>query len=469
MQQLYRNSGYLYAQVQPAIERQPAENGEPPTVAVSWNVQEGQLAFIDEVRITGNTYTHEDVIRGQLTVLPGDVYSDDRILQSYQRISGLGFFEAPLPLPGIEPDPETGDVDITFEVVERQTGSVNFGTSVGGATGIAGFLGYEQPNLFGQAKSGSVQWEFGSFTTNFTASYSDPAIFGSRYSGSLSVFSSSDRFFTFSEGRRHRTGAGLRFGIPLPFDIRNSRFNVGYSLSRTTYEEFDEGEVESLFSLPPGVQSTFTVGLSRNTLDHPFFPTVGTNLELETALNGGILGGDGDFQKATVLGAWYVPVGQIGGGQPGSRPIRMTLGLNVEAGSIFGDASRFPFDRFWMGGVQFGLPLRGYEETTVTPFGVIPRDASDFPLEDRIGNAYVRLSAEWAIRLNDNISLSTFYDAGNLWRKPSEINPMRLVRGAGIGVMLVTPFGPLGLDYAYGFDKPEPGWQLHFKFGQGGF
>jgi len=36
-----------------------------------------------------------------------------------------------------------------------------------------------------------------------------------------------------------------------------------------------------------------------------------------------------------------------------------------------------------------------------------------------------------------------------------------------IGVTLVTPFGPLGLDYAYGFDKRPPGWQLHFKFGQG--
>lgn len=467
VQRLYSNYGYLYAEVDPVIERQPGEDGDPPTVAVSWNIREGQPAFINEVRISGNTYTHEDVIRGQLSVLPGDIYSEDLIIQSYQRISGLGFFETPLPLPDILPDPETGDVDVTFNVVERQTGSVNFGTSVGGSTGIAGFLGYDQPNLFGQAKSGSVQWEFGSFTRNFTARYSDPSILGSRYSGSLSLFSSSDRFFTFSEGRRQRTGAGLRFGIPLPFDIRNSTFNVGYSLSRTTYDEFEEGEVESLFSLPPGVQSTFTVGLQRNTLDHPFFPTVGTRMELETALNGGILGGDGTFQKATLLGAWYVPVGQLGGGQPGSRPIRMTLGLNVEAGSIFGDASRFPFDQFWMGGVQFGLPLRGYEETTVTPSGVIPRDASDFPLENRIGNAYVRLSAEYAIRLNDNISLSTFYDAGNLWRRPGEINPMRLVRGAGIGVMLVTPFGPLGLDYAYGFDKPNPGWQLHFKFGQG--
>lgn len=467
VRRLYNNAGYLYADVRQVVERVVADNGERSAVAVAWEITEGQPAFINDVRIVGNTYTHEDVIRGQLTVLPGDVYSEDRILQSYQGISGLGFFETPLPVPSIEPDPQTGDVDITFEVKEKQTGSVNFGTSVGGVTGIAGFLGYDQPNLFGQAKSGSLRWEFGSYSRNFEASYSDPSILGSRYSGSLSLFSSSDRFFTFSEGRRHRTGSALRFGIPLPMDIRNSRFTVGYSLSRTTYSEFEEGQAESLFSLPPGVQSTVTLGLSRNTLDHPFFPTVGTRMQFETALNGGPLGGDGDFQKYTVLGAWYVPVGQLGGSEPGSRPIRMTLGLNVEAGSLFGDASRFPFDRFWMGGVQFGLPLRGYEETTVTPFGVIPRDAPGVPLDDRFGDAFLRLSAEYAIRLHDNISLSAFYDAGNVWRKPSEINPMRLVRGSGIGVMLVTPFGPLGLDYAYGFDKPVPGWQLHFKFGQG--
>ena len=35
------------------------------------------------------------------------------------------------------------------------------------------------------------------------------------------------------------------------------------------------------------------------------------------------------------------------------------------------------------------------------------------------------------------------------------------------GAQIVTPFGPIGLDYAYGFDKPVPGWQLHFRMGPG--
>lgn len=467
IESLYRNEGYLYIQVGQLVERVPAEGDGPPEVRVAWQIQEYQPAYINRVIITGNLKTHEDVIRDQILVVPGDVYNEDLLIQSYQRISSLGFFEAPLPEPKIEPVNGIGpNVDIIFEVRERQTGSINFGTALGGATGVAGFLGYDEPNLFGQAKQGHLRWEFGRYSNNFEASYADPSILGSRYSGSLSLFSSRDRFFTFSEGQRRRTGAALRFGLPL-FADRYTRFSVGYSLSRTTYEEFDEGEAESLFSLPPGVQSTVTFGVVRSALDHPFFPTVGSRQSLTADLTGGILGGDGTFQKYLFEGAWYVPVGQLGESTGGGSPIRMTLGLTAEAGAIFGDASRFPFDRFWMGGVQFGRPLRGYDETTVTPFGYIDRDAQDAPLSRRFGDAFVRLSAEYAIRLNNNISLSAFYDAGNVWRRPSEMNPTRLLRGAGLGLTLVTPFGPLGLDYAYGFDKTDPGWQLHFKFGQG--
>ena len=76
-------------------------------------------------------------------------------------------------------------------------------------------------------------------------------------------------------------------------------------------------------------------------------------------------------------------------------------------------------------------------------------------------------TTEFAMRLNDNISIQTFFDAGNVWTGPGAVNPSQLFRGAGMGIQLVTPFGPIGLDYAYGFDKTEPGWQLHFKMGPG--
>ena len=462
VQQLYRNQGYLYAQVEPVIERVEGEDGEA-AVDVGWTIREGEPAYINRVAIAGNTYTHEDVIRERLSVLPGDVYTDEAVIRSMEAIAGLGFFETPPPPPDIAPN-EEGDVDITFHVVEKQTGSLNFGTAIGGYSRLSGFLGYDQPNLFGQAKSGSLRWEFGQYSNNFQASYSDPAIAGSRVSGALSLFNSQNRYIYFEEGRYRRMGGSLRLGVPVPGD-RYTRAFVGYALTRTSYEQ--SSQPSGVFSLPPGMQSTVSLGLTRSTLNHPLFPTTGTRQEIEAQLSGGPLGGDGDFQKYTAGGSWYVPVGQVGGSQPGARPVRFTLGVTAEAGTLFGDASRFPFDRFWMGGVQFGRPLRGYDENTITPFGYFRRGSNaGLELEDRFGDAFFRLSAEYAIRFNDNLSAAAFYDAGNLWRDPLEMNPTKLFRGAGVGVMLVTPFGPLGLDYAYGFDKDVPGWQLHFKMGQ---
>jgi outer membrane protein insertion porin family len=85
------------------------------------------------------------------------------------------------------------------------------------------------------------------------------------------------------------------------------------------------------------------------------------------------------------------------------------------------------------------------------------------------------------MRVNQMFYVDAFYDAGNIWRRPQEFDPSRLFRGAGIGLAVISPLGPLGLDYAYGFDREEnvlnaagavigrrkaPKWQLHFKLGQ---
>lgn len=462
----YANEGYLYAQINPILTRHaPDKPGDDPTVDASWQIQEGTPAIVNRVSVVGNDYTYEWVVRNQIAVLPGDVYSQDRLLRSYQAISSLGFFETPMPVPEIKPL-DNGDVDITFHVKEKQTGSINFGTSVGGGVGLSGFLGYEQPNLFGQAKSGSLRWDFGRYLNSFELSYTDPALFQSQISGSLSLFNSRDRFFQFSTGRRKRLGTNLRFGFPW-HGSRFTRIFVGYGISRTKYEQFNNVSDNSLFGRPPGVQSTFSLGVTRATLDHPLFPTVGSKQSINLEANGGILGGNGNFTKLMTEGTWYVPVGQIGDQAAGGRPIRFALGLSLKAGAVFGDADAFPFDRFWMGGVQFGQPLRGYDETSITPKGYYPESSNAIYDIDRLGNAFFSMTAEYALRLNDQISLSAFYDAGNVWRKPSQIDPTKLFRGAGFGLQLVTPFGPIGLDYAYGFDKTTPGWQLHFRMGPG--
>ncbi len=467
VRELYANEGFLYAQIVPRIRKNPVEPGKPPTVDVAWEISEGVPAYIRRVAVVGNDYTYDWVVRDRVFMLPGDRYSQARVLQSYQSINSLGFFETPLPPPDIRPDPETGDVDIIFNVRERQTGSVNFGTSVGGGVGLSGFVGYEQPNLFGQAKAGRMRWDFGRYLNNFEVSLSDPALFRSVVSGSISLFNARDRFFQFTTGRRKRIGGSMNVGFPVPGAARTRVF-TGYSIARTEYVQFEGVEDASLFGLPPGTQSTLLVGIVRNTVNHPFFPTVGSRQSWNIEANGGILGGDGDFTKHTLEGSWWVPVGQLGSGGPNQAGgPQFALGLTVRAGAVFGDASRFPFDRFFLGGVQFGEKLRGYDETSITPFGFFEERAKGIAEGQRVGDAFLSLSAEYALRINDNASISAFFDAGNVWFDPGDIDPSKLFRGAGVGTTIMTPFGPIGIDYAYGFDKPEPGWQFHFKMGGG--
>ena len=461
VREAYNNEGYLYAQVEPFWQR--VEGAEEPLVEAGWRINEQRQAYVNRIVIQGNDFTYDRVIREKVFLLPGDVYSQSRLLQSYQNIQSLGFFETPLPPPDIQPT-ESGDVDIIFNIAEKQTGSVNFGTAVGGGVGLSGFLGYDQPNLFGQAKSGSIRWDFGRFINSFTLSVTDPALFQSTVSGAFSLFNSTDRFFQFSTGRRRRIGFNSRFGVPFPGSLRTRVF-LGYSLSRTRYNLFRNVDDTSLFGIPDGVLSSFSMGITRQTLNHPLFPTSGSMQSWNTELNGGPLGGQGDFVKHTAEAKWMVPVGSLGGNGTTPGGVQFALGLSLRGGALFGDASRFPFESFWMGGVQFGESLRGYDETSITPFGFFPERSPEILQVDRLGNAYFAATAEYKMVISGNIGLSAFFDAGNLWSGPEDIDLSRLNRGAGFGVQLVTPFGPIGLDYAYGFDKTEPGWQLHFRMG----
>jgi outer membrane protein insertion porin family len=463
VQERYRNEGYLYIQVNPIVSVAEADGG-PPKVDATWEVIESTPAIVNRISIVGNEYTYEWVIRNQMIMIPGDVYSQDRLLRSYQNINALGFFEAPLPFPDIEPL-DNGDVDITFHVVEKQTGSINFGTSVGGGVGLSGFVGYEQPNLFGQAKAGTLRWDFGRFLNSFEMSYTDPAMFQTRTSGTVSLFNTRDRFFQFSSGRRKRIGSTVRVGFPWP-NSQYTRLFLGYGISRTTYELFNDVNDRSLFGRPPGIQSQASIGITRSTLNHPLFPTLGSRQNINVEQNGGILGGDGQFTRVLGDGSWWVPVGSVGGSDSGGG-LSFALGLTLRGGAIFGDASAFPFERFWMGGVQFGQNLRGYDETTVTPRGFFPEGSAGVADIDRLGDAFFSLTAEYAIRMGSQLGLSLFYDAGSVWSSPSQFDPTSLFRGAGAGVQIVTPFGPIGLDYAYGFDRDFPGWQLHFRMGPG--
>jgi outer membrane protein insertion porin family len=471
IRELYANAGYLRAEVYPQVVRNPPEEGESPTVDARLLVYEGQPSYIRTVSIVGNDYTHDRVIRKVLLTLPGDVYSQQLLIQSIRNIQGLGFFETLPPGEAIQMlTRDDGDIDLVYRVREKQTGNVNFGVSAAAATGLAGFIGYDQPNLFGQAKVGHFRWLFGRRSQDIEVSFTDPEVFGSRNSLSVGLQSARDRFQTFSLGTRRQTGGFIDYGLPLR-SIRSTRFHVGYSLFNDEVSDLESFGVSPAQAglITQGTRSTVSLRLVRSTTNHPLFPTAGSVNQLSARFTGGFLGGDGDYQKYEFQSGWYAPVGQLGGGV-GSVPIELVLGLSFKGGFVFGD-NPFFVERYYGGGTQVGQQVRGYEEATITPNGHVPRNAPVSSL-DRVGESFFTATAQFGLKLTDNIFASTFLDAGNVWQTASDFNPADLLVGAGLGVSLVTPFGPIGIDYAYGFDRrdvlgrPDPGWQLHFRFGR---
>jgi outer membrane protein insertion porin family len=468
LRNLYANNGYIYAQVSPEETRRTGADGKP-VVDLRWAVREGQPATVNKIIILGNDVTHERVIREAIIMLPGDLFSRDRLIRSYQNVSNLNFFQQPLPPPDVQPSENGVDVDVVFRVEEKHTGNINFGASLGQGTGVGGFLGLEEPNLFGRGKQGRLRWQFGKNINDFTLSFTDPAIRESRISGTVSLFDSRARFTVGDLGRRRQTGGSLRLGFPF-FGSRYTRLYGSYAYQRIRYTEGSE-DLRERFRCNNCTRSSLGGSILRDTRIGLPFATGGAYTSAGLEVNGGILGGTGEYRKVDLEGRWYAPLGTMGGGGQLGAGVQFVLGLTAKSGFIFGDAGPFFTELYSLGGVQFGVPLRGYDEFAITPNGFDPTASSNQASPDAFGKAFATFSVEAGARVSQALYVSTFLDAGNVYREARQWDPTRLFRGAGFGAAVISPLGPIGIDVGYGFDrvdvtgKPNPGWQLHFKLG----
>jgi len=467
----YSNDGYIYAQIHPVTERTYAKDSSH-VVNLRLEIDEKSPATINRVEIAGNDYTVESCIRDQLLILPGDVFNQDRLVRSYQNIANLGFFETPLPPPDTRPANDSGDVDIIFRVKEKRTGNINLGASVGQGTGLGGFIGLTQPNLFGACKQGNLNWQFGRYQNNFSLSYTDPAFRQTRISTTVTAYKMLSRYIIGNLGQNNSLGASVQFGFPFR-GSRYTRLYLSYGAEAVKYTGgiYNSDSLSAALRCAACFRSTVGLTLTHDTrIDLPF-PSAGDIETFTGQFNGGILGGDANFQRYTMELRSYNTVSQFGGGLLGQQPLKLIIGLTARSGFIFGNTGGFfSTQNFVMGGTQYGEPLRGYEEFSITPAGILPGESLQ-PTVASFGNAYLSTTAELGLRINSMLYTDLFFDAGNVWAQPREFDPTRLYRGAGIGVALVTPLGPLGLDWAYGFDRVNvagrsaPAWKLHFRLG----
>lgn len=466
--ELYQNNGYMFAEVNAEQSRRMLPDSTQ-VVDLRWRINEHNPAIVRKIDIVGNEVTHERIIREAIVMLPGDLFRRDALIRSWQNISNLGFFDQSMPPPTVNPD-SLGNVDIVFHVKEKRTGNINFGASVGQGTGLGGFLGLEEPNLFGRGKHGKIQWQFGANITDFELSYTDPSLFESRVSGTATLYDSQLRYIVGDLGQQRSRGGSLQIGVPF-LGSRYTRIFASYGLQHVRY---DEGSVDlqQAYQCSPCTRSTVGLSLLHEGRIGLPFPTSGSMVSISGEQNGGILGGDADYQKLNLDTRWFTPLGTLGAkhGQLGSG-IQFTLGITAKSGFIFGNTGNFFTELYSMGGVQYGIPLRGYPEFSITPDGYNPSASSTSATPSSFGKSYAAFTTEAGARISQAIYTDIFFDAGNVYRTVEQYDPTRLFRGVGIGVAVISPLGPIGVDLGYGLDKtdllghPAPGWQVHFRLG----
>ena len=110
------------------------------------------------------------------------------------------------------------------------------------------------------------------------------------------------------------------------------------------------------------------------------------------------------------------------------------VGLSARAGAVFGDTGPFFYSQaFSVGGTQYGEPLRGYDEFSITPSGFNPNADQSQASRSSFGNAFFVGTGELGLRVNQSLYVNTFFEGGNVWNKPREFDPTRLFRSFGFG------------------------------------
>src|SRR5207237_8604609 len=108
-----------------------------------------------------------------------------------------------------------------------------------------------------------------------------------------------------------------------------------------------------------------------------------------------------------------------------------------------------------------------YDEFSITPQGYDPTAVNGQATAGSFGKAYFAMTGEIGARLSQMLYINMFVDAGNVWAHAGEFDPTRLLHGDGLGLRIISPLRPNGIDWADSFDRTDsygraaPGTKRH--------
>jgi len=475
---LYQNIGYLFFQVQPEMN---VVNGD--SLDIHFYVYEDEVATIDKVSFTGNTKTHDDVVRRTLRTIPGDKYSRSAIMRSVRELGTLGYFQSDKIKPDLNPNREDRTVDVSYTLDESgSTDNFEFSGGFGGRN--IGLILSARVNF----NNFSIQNVF-----NRSAWKPLPSGDGQKLSLGVQVTGRGYQSYSFSFQEPWLMGRPTSFGISMSYDLfkynytntrrKDELFSASISLGKRLKWPDDYFQAQTILNyqlydvvggtsfLPEGTSNILSIKevISRNSLDNFISPTRGSKLQFAFEI-APPLPKFAQFYKITTQYQHHTPISG-----------KLVLSNDIQYGYIgyLGTGQRSNFKRFYLGGTKIqqrqsfiydNIDLRGFpggNDGVISPY----RDGQAVG-----GRLYSKYSMElrYPAVNNDQVQLIpyTFFDAGNSYLDFQNFDPFNVKRSTGFGMRIFMPIlGLVDLSYGYRLDgipysNVQAGqWEFLFNIG----
>lgn len=429
---------------------------EKKTVALSFEIQEGGEVRIGRIDITGNNKSRDKVVRREMRLDEGDLYSKKALKRSYERINNLNFFESV----DLSPERRLQEpvMDLNIRVKEKMTGNLSIGGGYSSVDKLMAIAEITQGNLGGRGQLLKFKVQWGATRKIYMVSFMEPYLFDKALWGRVDVYNQDQDF----DGYKLKSnGFGLGIGKSFSEYVSGS---LRYSLDQSSIYDITtaptyllQRQIESYgYDV---TTSSLTANLSRDSRDFYLDPKTGSRNTVFVQYAGGPLGGDPSFIKSVADSAWYFPLfwdtvfmtrGRVG-------YVRSLIELPIPTG-----------ERFYVGGAG---SVRGYRYGTVGTIG--PDGPMELGLDGTLtrigGNKQLIFNIEYTFPIVPAARLKgvLFYDMGRAFSNNEALRPLQLRHSYGWGFWWLSPLGPLRFEWGYIINRKATDQPSQFEFSIG--
>jgi outer membrane protein insertion porin family len=432
--------GYAFVQIQPDLR----QDKDTKTVEVIYRIVPGKKVHIGNVIIAGNNRTLDRVVRRELFLAPGDLYSLTNLKDSRNALGRTGYFETNT-IEEKRIDDET--MDIIVQAKEAPTGNIQLGGGYGSFGGLMLSAAISDRNIFGSGITVGLNLEKSQRTSSYAFNISNPRLNDSDFSGNFGISNSSTELTEYtSTSKELSVGVGHRFN-------RYWSGNLGYSYAQVGYSNVSSDLNQSLYPLgtfDSYAKSSVMTSASYDSTDDYYTAREGMNFSQIFEKAG--VGADANFIKSRTNFGIYRGLQKL---------TEFDLIMRYKARfSYLLDTGNIPLkERFYMGGIG---SVRGFQSYSLSP--TTGTDSNGDGINDLTGGTKTfSNSFEMSVPLvpEARMRATGFVDYG--WIGDKSLT--EIARSSyGISLEWFSPVGPLQLVFSNPLNAQSGDKITHFEF-----